>query len=639
MVYRSHDGGDHWQKTNLKTMYAPILTTTSKYVLAQSRGAWRTSDNGTTWENCGLDTVTFRAMFVRGDTVLGSTAYGLYMSTDQGGSWILRPNSNRPARSFQSFGKVGSTIIAIAGDGMYKTTNDGESWDASTPLPLGDLLFPSISTAGDTVFVCSFDGDLFYSTDTANSWQSLNFPRSCKAVVKHDSLLMCSNRQSVLYVSTDFGTTWTKRVAGTTASSDCTLMWVGDTLFVGNGIGVYRSVDHGFGWTPCMQGLENPTVWSMCQDNDVLYVGTMDNGVYHSRDTGGSWDALASSYRFDLGVPCIVSVGDTIFAGTQGRGLVTSGDGGKTWMSTPGIAGGSGEGIRALARGNGMIYASSSRSGDGIYNSSDNGASWVRNTTGLPATVSAVDIAVQGDTVVIADFNGPYASFDKGQHWTAINAGLKDVHATSVCFRDKDVWIAGDTTGLYYSPDFGQTWQTVTPDADNRRMLRVRLSGNTVVAVTDASYIMISLFANRLARSNVFASLDKGRSWKTIGQELSGLNIRSAEVFDGTVYVGQTNRGLYAAKLSDFDLTVDVPQESVSPIPSSNYAFHAALPTRVLGSESPEADLQLFDILGVEKKCWSSSTVQSQQQLDVADLTPGSYCLKRGAMRWIVFLY
>ncbi len=579
-------------------------------------------------------------MFVRGDTVIGATYYGIYLSTDQGVSWTLRNNTGAPTKSFQSFAMIGRTVVTITSDGPYRSTDDGDTWEAMPPLSGGSILLPTLTSTADTLFLSLYNGYLFYSTDTASTWIPLNIPKSCRNVMKHDSLMTATDGSSNLYVSLDFGTTWTKRSTVSAVPSDFCTYWLNDTLFVGNASGVYRSVDHGFHWTACFEGLESPTVWSVYGDGPNLYAGTYANGTYRSTDYGAHWEAMSPSYRLDLGVPCILGVGDTVFAGTQGRGLAASSDRGNTWtLPTPGIASGGGVAVRALARSRGVIYASSSRSGDGIFISSDNGKSWVQNSSGLPANVSAADIAVQGDTVVIADYNGAFASLDKGVHWTAINKGIEYVHAKSVCFHNQDVWLAGDTTGVFYSSNFGQSWSAVHPDATNKHMCKVRRSANTVVAVTDAYYVRISPVESRLVKSDVFASPDKGRHWTRIGQGFSGLNLWAADVYNDKIYIGQQSRGLYTATLSDFDIKVDVPLTDESTSTANNFAFHNTIPTSLFTDESPQADVQLFDNLGHAKKCWSAQVLQSQSSLDITDLAPGCYCIKHGTRHAVVLVY
>lgn len=170
------------------------------------------------------------------------------------------------------------------------------------------------------------------------------------------------------------------------------------------------------------------------RNSQILYAGT-DGGVFRSMDGGDHWSPTGLIEQFP-GVPYIVHTlaidprnSNVLYAGTQDWGAFKSTDGGASWMNIL-----AGEHVYALVidpQQPDTLYAGAT----GVYKSTDGGASWSQITNGLIRSdgpilsVRALAIDPQQPTTLYAGsgvgtFDGVYKSTDGGASWTPHNAGL-----------------------------------------------------------------------------------------------------------------------------------------------------------------------------------------------------------------------
>lgn len=196
-------------------------------------------------------------------------------------------------------------------------------------------------------------------------------------------------------------------------------------------------------------------VWIDPANARHLVAGSASGGLWQSNDDGSSWSAV-SEFPGALTIGAITSLpngtllvgtGDAFTAG--GDGIFSSSDAGASWTpqaaTAPRSAGSFWELINSLAVSNGAILAATGPQGGGnggIARSTDGGTSWTRVWTGSgtgAARGSSMDVAVDpnnGDDAVADDENGGVIfSTDGGQTWMP-GSGLPDTpHArVSVAF-------------------------------------------------------------------------------------------------------------------------------------------------------------------------------------------------------------
>src|SRR4030095_8610351 len=134
--------GPRGVRTNVLYKNAPILL-----VGTDSRGVYRSSDNGSQWQpaNAGIENFTIHDLVVSGGNLLAAASSrcgsGIYKSTDNGGHW-----------SFTGFpwlvnalGIKNGQVYAAALDldsSIYRSTNNGDTWQqVPSPIQSGNEIF------------------------------------------------------------------------------------------------------------------------------------------------------------------------------------------------------------------------------------------------------------------------------------------------------------------------------------------------------------------------------------------------------------------------------------------------------------------------------------------------------------------
>jgi photosystem II stability/assembly factor-like uncharacterized protein len=94
------------------------------------------------------------------------------------------------------------------------------------------------------------------------------------------------------------------------------------SLFAVTDSTVFRSTDGGTSWHPAEQQPASVRLHTLYSTSGSLYIGTRGDGIFQSRDGGGSWDEVntgLAGHARDI-TECTVR-GDSLFAGTDGSGI------------------------------------------------------------------------------------------------------------------------------------------------------------------------------------------------------------------------------------------------------------------------------------------------------------------------------
>ncbi len=189
----------------------------------------------------------------------------------------------------------------------------------------------------------------------------------------------------------------------------------------------------------------------------------------------------------------------TVYASVGSGGVFKSADGGNVW--TPAWPASSNQAVGALARGSdGTLYAGTGEGsnpsgggstfmGDGLYKSTDGGATW--QLSGLP------DSGAFGRIVVNPD--------DPKEVWAAASGSL--------------TWVSGER-GLYHSTDGGKSWQlALAPTGDHVGAVDIALQpGNPHVILASMwdHYRNNGSFFYGGVGSGLYRSTDDGQTWTRI---------------------------------------------------------------------------------------------------------------------------
>ncbi|NNL88454.1 MAG: glycosyl hydrolase, partial [Marinicaulis sp.] len=278
---------------------------------------------------------------------------------------------------------------------------------------------------------------------------------------------------------------------------------------VGSG-GVWKTTNAGTTWTPIFDGENSYSIGDVTVDPNnanVVWVGTGENtggrhqgfgdGVYRSKDAGGTWEHLGLEASDHISKILIhPDDSNTVFAASQGplwspggeRGLYKTTDGGETWTNV--LSAGEWTGVTDMAmdpRNPNRMYAATWQHHrtvaayvgggpeSGIHLSEDGGETWVELENGLPeGKMGKIGLAVSpvNPDIVYAAIEldrrkgGVWRTDDRGASWEkmsdAVGGGTGPHYYTEVFASphklDK-IYMVSNTTQV--SEDGGATWENL----------------------------------------------------------------------------------------------------------------------------------------------------------------------------------
>jgi len=538
-VFHSTNNGASWTPANFgipnTTVNALAVIGTTVLAGTQYGGIFASTDQGASWSasSTGMTSVGASAFGVNGSMVFAATNdSGVFISTDNGAHWSSA-NTGLPWNAVFAFAAVGGNMFAATnGGGVYLTTNNGTSWTVvNNGLPTNSQI-SGLVVGGTSLFGLTADGRVYLTSNGGTNWVQANTgfdvrkPIAITALLTTGSDLYAGTAYHGVYHTTDNGDSWTAANApfdtlsisslasiGTTIfattisgsndsgrspssrvyrSDNKGMSWVevyrgfagqayivtsGTNLFVAIDSNVFRSTDNGTNWTLAKKGLPDANFYTIVANGPELFLWMYFGGIGHSTDNGSNWDITNTGWRsWTTWLTCATWIGTTVFAGTPG---------------------------------------------DGIYYSSNDGASWLPESAGGPGYVSAL---LSSGTNLIAGGWQVSFSTNAGTDW-------------------KDGGFRGSTYGsnsLAMNQTFLFASRGLTGDDSNgvwRRSLPELLSSNAVVSSQPIEH-HIAAYPNPLTRSTTisFTSTESGAARVTIvnllGQEVSRL-------FDGELEAGE----------------------------------------------------------------------------------------------------
>ncbi len=194
---------------------------------------------------------------------------------------------------------------------------------------------------------------------------------SCLAA--NGSTLYAGGSGGNFFVSSDNGAGWTTYCLGNEIWDVTGIATIGTNVFVGTqGAGVFRSTDNGVRWAAVNNGLTFTTIDAFAGSPDALYAGTYI-GLFRSGDNGAHWNAVGDGKQCSA----LAVKGRKVFEGTYGQGIYVSTDDGASWYGGPGFHNSFIEALLVCppdSLGVERVYAGTF--GSGVYVSTNDGKGW-----------------------------------------------------------------------------------------------------------------------------------------------------------------------------------------------------------------------------------------------------------------------
>jgi hypothetical protein len=243
--------------------------------------------------------------------------------------------------------------------------------------------------------------------------------------------------------------------------------------------------------------------------------------------------------------------GSRLFAGTgsrwghDGNGVFVSTDDGASWSAaSAGLKYGYYKGdVTCLA----AIKTSASSTilfagtDTGVYHSVDNGTNWLGWNTGLPQECFVTAFATVGTNLFAAAAGGGstqsiFLSTDNGIGWSALYSGLHTSSAFALAMRSG--WLyAGTSNGVFLSPSDGMIWGQANNGLTDTLVIAIALSDTNASSRT--------LFAGTIG-GGAFRSRNNALSWSAINSGLPiNTTVNTLFVNGPNLFAGTQNGGVY----------------------------------------------------------------------------------------------
>ncbi len=284
------------------------------YFRNNEENTWAAADN--TVKNIKISAITANPYTTPSTIWVGSPDQGVFKSEDSGRTWVSQ-NVDLGHYTIQSLAVDTSTspetVYAATLGGVYRSDDSGSSWsEARTGLggsPTFSILLDN--SAYPPQLYAGTDKGIFRSSDRGENW----IPMQSAS----DELTITNIMMNTITEPNTLEQTKTLYASGPSLSA-----------------GIYKSTNNELDWTrlPTPLGVE---IYSFDIDpsNNHFYFGSRD-GVYKSTDSGETWEhssanaAPEDSNTFHTYVIKVIGPNE-LYAGTKGKGIIKSTDGGNSW--------------------------------------------------------------------------------------------------------------------------------------------------------------------------------------------------------------------------------------------------------------------------------------------------------------------
>ena len=345
-------------------------------------------------------------------------------------------------------------------------------------------------------------------------------------------------------------------------------------------------------------------------NDSTIFAGTDGEGLLVSTDNGGNWVSMHEGLQSKV-IHTIFIHGTTIFAGTEG-GAAISTNKGISWNTID--SGLSNKGVwsfaaRNITPGDSTIFAGT---WSGVYTSANNGNTW--EATGLSTTTMPVHSLIVHDHNIFAatQGGGVFKSQNNGFSWDDISiidtqewfgtTALVPVYSLAII--DTTVIASVDSGKFYYYTSLDKSSFAIVQNFPQRnKPILCIISHNA------------KLFAGN-SNGNVFFSNSDGSNWGLVSSTLTGHALYSLALNNSYIFAG-TENGIWRLRYPEISTTAD----DVKGVPTGfaleqNYPnpFNSSTKIKFTVPYNSRISLKVYNILG-----------KLVNNLVDKTLTPGTY--------------
>lgn len=559
-----------------------IIGDSRTFIGERSFGGWYSTTDGINWEKISVngkfrqqgDSNAIQGMYYNGDVYVVVTMRRIYASSD-GLDWMEVLDTGATSFSMEPITWTGSQFVVIGTNGRTYFSSDGRVWTSTATITV--MTNPAYLKYRSGFFFTVATDVLYYSRD-ALTWVSAGSTSVIHYEVSSEGNYLVSGGSAGVTLRTTWidGATSLTFISGSASTqavfkvhySPYTKRFV---IFQAAG-NVRNSVD-GAVWTLSASFTSSPSLNYVAMDPTGRYfitvttagkIGRSDNGgnsftevslpvslaadtpthirqgvfyvwntayhVMYTTDYGVTWNSLIGRNIDMIGGIATDGVATIVTGGDSGD-LLTSKDGGATWVLVDGAAVGTTSTIYSIKHLKGAFYASS---GGGKISRSIDGLSWTPLTTGLPGTNSNIYGMSGNDTYIVGVGANSIIISGTGTTWTTRTPPVASTVLRDVCTaKDNKFVTIGDAGNIWESTNqTGTTWVNISNS---------EFPHNLTVCASDGDLLVVGYMAQN-SGVVLSTSIDNGRTWAShfwAGVKSAPLKLD----WDGEKFVATTSEG------------------------------------------------------------------------------------------------
>ncbi len=395
-VFLTIDSGKSWTKTLESDLISSVEFSLSNPEIVFAAGDhffYRSEDGGYTWKEVSAEKDYEQPFWGPPGILAGfpidiqvdprnpyrlfvnNYGGGNFLSIDGGSTWIDASIGYTGAMiRHVSVDRHNPAIVYAGGrSGLFRSDDGGEAWTglAFPPVRHTEINAFAISPE-DSNLVINGPWDIGIqvarSEDGGFSWKRIDV--HCESESQYLDIQFAPSNTSIIYAGRGKANYKYGDIPGTAEPGD----------------GVYVSRDAGFKWLPAMdKNIEGKSISCIAvhpKEHDVVYAGSLLNGLFKTEDGGKSWKRLSLKEKTVYSIAVNPLKPNNLAAGT-GNGVYRSQDGGNSWkLSSKGID--PGADIRDIVFNpvdTKILWCADFMTG--VYQSTDGGESWINRSEGL----------------------------------------------------------------------------------------------------------------------------------------------------------------------------------------------------------------------------------------------------------------
>ncbi len=333
---------------------------------------------------------------------------------------------------------------------------------------------------------------------------------------------------------------WTQTNGPEGGKINC-LHTVGSTVYAGTPNGVFVSTNAGGSWTVkntgLNGGLSRTEVKSIASIGSSVFIGTSE-GVFISTNSGNSWSlangGTGSSLPNFPDATSLVVKGTVLYVGLYSDGVFKSSDNGATWTSVN-VGFPINYAVYSLVVMGNTIYAGTY--GGGILLSSNDGASWSAVADVSLANTYIVKLGVNGTTLYASEVGttGLLQSTNNGTSFSISSNGFPSgSYVRSFVVNGSDIFVGTVSKGIFKSTNNGSSWTGSTTG----------LISSTICGIYALTFAGSDLLAGSEG-CGVYKSSNSGTSWTEANTSLFNTTVKSIAYAGSNLFAGIDGVGIF----------------------------------------------------------------------------------------------